>query len=160
VSHVNFLGIPVEGEITPGHRIPQRPLAELQPLLRALLDDEAVVEFGWRQYTPYFNDGEPCLFGIDSLWVRTTADRPDADPDDLHVGRYANPHPTLGWRGWEAGREWPYTGVDEPRYERVRALADALTEGGFNDVLLDAFGDHATVTVRRDGIVVKFYEHD
>ncbi|MEH1056015.1 hypothetical protein V6U89_12475 [Micromonospora sp. CPCC 206171] len=119
-----------------------------------------MVEFGWQQYTPYFNDGEPCHFGIDRLWVRTTADRPDADPDDLRVGRYEDPHPTLGWRGWEAGREWPYTGADEPRYERVRALADALAEGGFDDVLLDAFGDHATVTVRRDGIAVQFYEHD
>ncbi|SCG63171.1 hypothetical protein [Micromonospora halophytica] len=160
MSHVNFLGIPVQGDITRRRRIVQRPLAELQPLLRALLDDEAVVEFGWQQCTPYFNDGEPCEFAVDGFWVRTTADAPDTGPEDLCVGEYEDPHPTLGWRGRKAGRQHPYTGPDELRYERARALADALTSGGFNDVLLDAFGDHALVGVRRDGITVTFYEHE
>ncbi|MEU5945042.1 hypothetical protein ABZ793_05705 [Micromonospora sp. NPDC047465] len=158
MSHVSFLGIPVEGEITQGHRVPQRPLEELRPLLRALLDDEAVTEFGWRQFTPYFNDGEPCVFGVQDVWVRTTADGPQADPDDLCVGEYADRHPSLG--GWASSRRDTYRGHDEARYLRAYAFAEALEQGGFDDVLLETFGDHADVIVRRAGIQVQYYEHD
>jgi hypothetical protein len=164
MSHTSFLGIPVEGKITPGDRVPQRPLSELQPLVRALLDDDKVVEFGWKQFTPYFNDGEPCLFGAWDFWVRTTADAPDDDVRDLGVGEYAESHPTLGGTRLDRRRypyvEHPYEGDDPERYGRARALADAVADGAFDDVLLEAFGDHATVTVRRTGITVEFYDHD
>ncbi len=162
MSHVNFLGIPVDGVITPSSRVPQLPLEDLQPLLRALLEDDDIVEFGWRQYTPYFNDGEPCIFRISEFWVRTTDDV-DQGADELGVGRYAGPHPTLGdigRSGWgNDAVDLPYAGTDEPRYRRARALADAFDAGAFCDVLLEAFGDHAHVTVRRTGISVAFYEH-
>ncbi|MEV4416270.1 hypothetical protein [Catellatospora sp. NPDC049609] len=164
MSHTSFLGIPVEGDITPGDRVPQRPLSELQPVLRAVLDDDRIVAFGWRQYTPYFNDGEPCVFDVERFWVRTVADEPEASVGDLAVGKYDDPHPTLGGCPLDCSRrpfvEQPYQGDDEARYDRVRALADALESGAFDDVVLEAFGDHATVTVRRTGITVEYYEHD
>ncbi|MFC7245677.1 hypothetical protein ACFQO7_24650 [Catellatospora aurea] len=165
MSHTSFLGIPVEGEITAGDRVPQRPLSELRPILTAVLDDDAIVEFGWQQYTPYFNDGEACVFSAESFWARTAEDGADDDWRVLEVGEYADRHPTLGGRclsdrGSYPRTELPYEGDDEQRYERVRALADAVRGGGFNDVLLEAFGDHATVTVRRSGITVEFYDHE
>jgi hypothetical protein len=59
----NFLGIPVTGTINyADQRVPQKPLEELTPLMQALLDDPSIESFGWTQYTPYFNDGEPCVF--------------------------------------------------------------------------------------------------
>ncbi|MFF3324918.1 hypothetical protein [Streptomyces sp. NPDC002889] len=166
----NFLGIPVEGDITRGaDREKQRPLEEFQPILQAVLDDPTIVEFGWRQATPYFNDGEPCTFSVYGTWMRTDADREVEDEYELEVG-YS--HPSLGQM---TGGEWVddpdrpgrkkkvgerYEGPDQQRYERARALDRAIEGGEFHDVLLDAFGDHATVTVRRDGIQVEFYEHD
>ncbi|MEV0455923.1 hypothetical protein [Catellatospora methionotrophica] len=166
MSHTSFLGIPVEGEITRSARVPQRPLSELRPLLTAVLDDDEVVEFGWQQYTPYFNDGDTCVFDAHSFWARTSAaDDARADRRELEVGRYCDIHRTLGGhRLAESGEyprpELPYEGADEERYRRVRALADAIDGGGFDDVLLEAFGDHATVTVRRSGITVEFYNHE
>ncbi|MBV1848517.1 hypothetical protein [Catellatospora tritici] len=162
MSHTSFLGIPVEGTITESDRVPQRPLSELQPLLRALLDDETITEFGWRQFTPYFNDGEPCVFGLSDFWVRTTGDTEVTDLGLLEVGEYAGTHPTLGGHaaeshGWQYG---PYRGDQPERYHRARALADALHGNEFADVLLDAFGDHAEVTVRRTNISVEFYDHE
>jgi hypothetical protein len=169
LSHTNFLGIRVEGTITPAGRVPQRPLAELQPALLDLLRDPEIDEFGWRQYTPYFNDGDPCVFTADELWVRTVHDH-DADPGDLLIADdYDYVHPTLGRAGHDgydysasphAPRIRPYEGTDEPRYWRARAVADALSSRAFNDVLMDAFGDHATVTVRRTGILVEFFKHE
>ncbi|GIE90270.1 hypothetical protein [Actinoplanes regularis] len=168
-GHVNFLGIPVEGRITPGHqRVKQRPLSDLEPLLRAVLDDSSIKAFGWMQYTPYFNDGDPCVFEVCSPWFLTVD---DPDPDDVedpyeyevHARRG---HPSIG--AWKYSGNWPnrvpipgsYVGPDVDRFERVKALADALDSCAFEDVLLEAFGDHAKVTIRSSGITVDFYSHD
>lgn len=81
-----FFGIPIEGDIRFAESpVKQRPLEDLQPLLQALLDDPTIKWFGWRQYTPYFNDGEPCVFSVDeALMVSLTPDprsrqQPQAD---------------------------------------------------------------------------------
>lgn len=165
----NFLGIPVEGDITQGaSRVEQKPIEELQPILQAVLDDPAVIEFGWRQYTPYFNDGEPCEFSVHSAWVRTDADKDVEDDYELELDGH---HPGIGWvEGiWGPDPAQParekrigekFTGRDRSRYDRCQALRGAVECGQFEHVLLEAFGDHATVTVRRDGIQVEFYDHD
>jgi hypothetical protein len=158
-----FLGLPVEGDINEGAtRKDQRPLEDLQPILQALIDDETIIEFGWRQYTPYFNDGDPCIFDARSAWVRTTADDEDTRSSWLDV--YG--HPSLGKRPhvWDATNnsyhDGPYEGHDEARYDRCHAFRRAVNGGEFLDVLAEAFGDHADVTIRRDGIQVEFYDHD
>ncbi|MEV5140333.1 hypothetical protein AB0K71_06010 [Streptomyces syringium] len=158
----NFLGIPVTGDIHEGaKRAQQRPLEELQPILQAVLDDPTVTEFGWRQYTPYFNDGDPCTFDVYGTWVRTTDDE-DADEDELEMWGHRSLGKVAPGRynqdgQWEKG---PYEGPDEPRYQLCKALEAAVEGGEFDDVLLGAFGDHAQVTVRRDGIRIDFYSHD
>lgn len=158
-----FLGLTVEGDINEGSkRTKQRPLEDFQPILQALLNDEGVIEFGWRQYTPYFNDGEPCVFEATGAWVRTLSDGPDRETYELEVDY----HKSLGERPRTWNRDTKqyeygaYTGPDEARYDRCQALNQAIDGGEFLDVLLDAFGDHAEVTVRRDGIQVEFYQHD
>lgn len=172
MSHTNFLGITVEGDITSAEtRAAQKPLSEFEPIIRAVLDDETIVEFGWRQYTPYFNDGEPCTFGAHGVWVRTTSDPKSGDEDgeeiedglDVEYG-----HPSLGeiewdWTGDAIPRERvfkSYEGPDQERLMRCLALNDAIGGGSFDGVLIEAFGDHANVKVSRTGITVEFYEHD
>lgn len=77
---MTFLGIPVEGDITKADkRTPQRPLEDLAPLMQAVLDDDGIAAFGWRQCTPYFNDGDPCVFSAYGVWF---APAEDASPDD------------------------------------------------------------------------------
>jgi len=157
----NFLGIPVDGDITRAEpRTRQRPLEDFSPLLQAVLDDPLVTEFGWRQFTPYFNDGDPCVFGAGSVWVRTCDDGEDADRDALDVEYHA----TLSPRRWNA-KAVRYEDIERAPekaalYVHCEALADAVESGAFDEVLLEAFGDHADITVKRDGITVEFYEHD
>lgn len=210
-AHTNFLGIPVDGDIRRGDsRTPQRPLSELEPLIRAVLADPTIHSFGWHQYTPYFNDGEPCVFSTGDVWIRTVDDVEKPEPsqeqvdtleklrDALHDGlvstatfdqayrdvyghaegeepddeddetysMYYSEHPTLGHRPYTyAGSRYEkvygdYVGPDEARYDRCRALADAIHSDAFDDVLLDAFGDHARITVTAHGITVEEYSHD
>lgn len=177
----NFLGIPVQGDITRGDkRAPQRPLAELEPLMRAVLADEYIDSFGWTQYTPYFNDGEPCVFSVGDVWFRTlddvkgkSGDGDDEDyddEDDYTFGIGYSAHPSLGKQDWEwdNARDWdnrrkvygPYEGNHQATYMACAALSDAVDSGAFEDVLLEAFGDHARVTVKASGITVDSYSHD
>lgn len=159
MSHTNFLGIPVEGDINKGEsRVPQRPLSELEPLLRAVVDDDGIAAFGWTQYTPYFMDGDPCVFGINELWFKTLEDK--EDEDNYHFD--LSGHPTLGDRVYDYVKSeyTGYKGPDEARFMRCFNLSNAIGSGAWDDVLLEAFGDHAEVTVKRSGITVKFYSHD
>lgn len=162
----NFLGIPINGDITRGSdRVEQKPIEELQPVLQAVLDDPTIVEFGWRQYTPYFNDGEPCTFSVHGTWVRTTDDA-DADEDELEMwGHRSLGNVTTQWaenavNGRREKTGETYEGPDRARFDRCKALEKAVEGGHFEHVLLDAFGDHAEIKVRRTGIEVEFYEHD
>lgn len=181
-TRTNFLGIPVEGDINDGGRTrtDQRPLEELEPLIRAVIDDDGIAVFGWTQYTPYFNDGDPCEFSAGEPWFLTHADLDalkakqriviDEDEDLLdivdwdHYEYEISGHPTLGIDQWDSSFHKRVTIERDPdtiaRYERCRALAKAIGSGEFDDVLFDAFGDHASIRVRRTGISVDEYSHD
>lgn len=200
----NFLGIPIEGDINRGEdRVDQKPLEELSPLMQAVLDDPGVARFGWRQYTPYFNDGDPCVFGVRELWADPPAaempaevrdrltrievmydegllTREEADAARTGVPGYQD-EPDEDYRykydGIEYDKRWgdrdrhynratsswdydPYEGPSEATYDRLMALNDAIQSGAFDNVLLDAFGDHADITITRKGIKVEEYSHD
>ena len=84
--------------VPPGEPRPvQRPLSDLEPALRAILADGDILSFGWTQYTPYFNDGERCVFGVEEPWFRTTADatRDEDDDEDDADALTLCVHPTL-----------------------------------------------------------------
>lgn len=156
----NFLGIPVDGTIQSTSRTEQKPLSDLEPFLRAVLDDERIVSFGWQQYTPYFNDGDACVFGISEPWFRTVDDDEDVDRYALEI----DGHASLGARFWD-GKASRYVNVDRDAEtvacrERCLDLAHAIGSSAFNDVLLAAFGDHAEVELTRDGITVDTYSHE
>lgn len=157
----SFLGIPVEGEINNDtSRVDQKPIEELAPIMQAVLDDPTIVEFGWTQYTPYFNDGDVCEFGVNTPWYRTVEDSDDHDEYELELPY----HPTIGTRRWNR-QKMTYESVrlSPERLEtakRCEALDKALRGGEFDDVLLNSFGDHAEVIVRKDGIQVNHYSHE
>ncbi|MGW9170118.1 hypothetical protein [Streptomyces decoyicus] len=168
-----FFGVPISGDITQGSsRVEQKPIEELAPLFQAVMDDPSIVEFGWQQYTPYFNDGDTCEFSVHGLWVKTTAEQELEEEGTEEFGHWDLEaewgHPSLGKRNYEWVGEWPdrkridlgYEGPDEARYDRVQALDSALQGAHFENALLAKFGDHARVTVQKDGIDVEFYSHD
>lgn len=165
-----FFGVPIHGDITAGaSRVEQKPLEELAPLFEAVMSEPTIIEFGWTQYTPYYNDGESCEFGVGGLWVKTTAEKELEEAGTAvfdHWDLDVDYHPSLGrikchWdpvtRRYINER---YEGPDRARYEICQALDRALQSGAFETVLLEKFGDHAKVTVRRDGIEVEYYDHD
>lgn len=99
--------------------------------------------FCWRQYTPYFNDGEPCVFSAntDSLTLRFAGDSEEDDEDD--------------WWSRSYDPNW----IKTPRDEAGLAIVAFL--GSFsNEDYLEMFGDHVEVNVSRAGVDVQDYDHD
>lgn len=181
----SFLGVDVYGTISHNHdTTKQKTLKEFAPLLQAVLDQPLIARFGWWQYTPYFNDGDPCTFSAHSAWFLTTADIDnlqhdlmgdfELDEDDYEVnGVYA--HPTLGRvepkriygdDGYEDNpRAGEYVGEHPEAFAAASELNCAVEGRAFHTVLLEAFGDHVSVEFRRgeDGsfkAYVNEYSHD
>ncbi len=174
-------GIPVSGDPlrTRGARADQRPLSDLREVFEALIADERVIEFGWEQYTPYFNDGDVCEFGVHAPWIRTVDDAEEDDGYDLEI---SDTHPTLGTKGYKlvnlteeekaerrARYGSRYAPDDEWRSFSKRSKHPDLLELAkkldvddphFEDALYDAFGDHARVTVTKTGIQIDQYDHE
>lgn len=114
----------------------------LRPPLRGLV---------WRQYTPYFNDGEPCVFNL-------------YEPDFLIDGET---EPLYGWVMYSKGSFSGHEKLQEamasnPNLEsQLVGLVKAFWAQPTNLYEL-TFGDHQEVTVvRRDGeLVVTNEEYD
>ena len=82
----------------------------------------------WHQYTPFYNDGETCVFGLHGVHVY--------DKDEKEY---------MSWG-------------DEP-LEKVANDIESQLEA-IEDVLQEAFGDHAEVIVTRTGVEVEEYDHE
>jgi hypothetical protein len=124
-----FLGLPVTGEdpVDDIRRGRPRPLGELAPLFRAVLEDEGVAEFGWTQADA---TDDPFAAYVSDVWFRAAADAEGHPLDD---------HPTIG---------------PGDRRDRCAALAAALRSGSFDDVLREGLGEWCDVRAGRSVITV------
>lgn len=175
IEATEIAGIPIEGNrYAYRTRVRQRPLEEFQALFAAVVNDPFVHDFGWEQYAPSFNDGDPCVFSVHMMWLRTTEDIAkanaevkdlDVDPEDMYSYDLDSTHPTLG--DFEHGvfgegvyTPGPYKGSHEDCYRRVIALHNPMQKGEFNHVLEDLFGSDAGVNVSRERVVISSCDHD
>ena len=171
----NFLGIPVEGEINHGghHVVEQKTKEDLAELLNPILSNPLFKSVGWVQYTPYFNDGDPCVFSVNEPYFVCVGEDVNEEDEDYDPWEFKEnhgvewgEHPVLGKEGSHYDRgvgQWvkePYEGEHEPEFRLAKAFSDAIQSGAFDNVLLDAFGDHADITVKPTGITVEYYSHD
>ena len=128
----------------------------------------------WNQYTPYFNDGEECTFSahVDYLMVDGNYDDEREDLKKVIYGQllteedvefnneferkspYFRPR-KLGDRGYVKNPNFdPHDGEI---FQSIKTVLGEIPE----DFLKELFGDHAQITIRKDGTIdVSEYEHD
>lgn len=94
-------------------------------------------EFSWTQYTPYFNDGEPCTFSAHTY-----------DP-------YLN-----GEDYWYEGEDQERTVMTKGEFESARKDVREFLEQFDDDTLEHLFGDHVKVVVTKRGAKIHEYSHD
>ena len=125
----------------------------------------------WQQYTPYFNDGDPCTFSINDPEFCFFGQEWE-DYNDLYgsgamkePGRYTKQKAEDG-ESWAIAEVKQYadnldkfgqSGLDEfdDDFKAIRTFVTSL-----DTHMEDMFGDHVTVTVKRDGITTEEYDHD
>jgi hypothetical protein len=133
--------------------------------------------FGWTQYTPFFNDGDPCEFGMHELsivgWEDIDEDVRTQGPDDIEEWLRDNtewPYETYGvFEGFSDNAKVSYTSKyapernkqGDPRYDDAKgAIEQVYAALEHNDIAKDIFGDHVQVMFRADGVVVDEHNHD
>lgn len=89
----------------------------------------------WSQYTPYFMDGDPCVFGVNEIELVSSTLFSEAD-DDSYFGEHT-------MMEWDAEEE------HKPLFEAANAVREPLP----NELLQDVFGDHVRITINRDGTI-------
>lgn len=141
----------------------------------------------WTQYTPYFNDGDACVFRVNELELKANVSKvaPDVakllgedpettDDDEDNEESYGYGEACLatmlGHLSSEEG-SWYQEYLDDAGVERRDLTAeeqslvddfDGLVEAAnkLDEVFELVFGDHCQVTATRDGFDVTEYDHD
>lgn len=118
-----------------------------------------VESFGWSQYTPYFNDGDTCTFSANIDYISINGEYVDDS-------KWVNETTVVDWGTWNRDLRIYEGRVEVPNLDYDAELskgADDITEflrNFDNDFYITRFGDHAEITVTKDGVDVDEYEHD
>lgn len=151
----------------------------LNKMLSEIFNNEKIQAIAWAQYTPYFNDGDECVFGVSEPYLVLSGFDPEDIPDDVYQFDDDDVYVTyaevgdhlLGIYKERAAEAGPHQDMYIQKY---KALMDMKTEYGdvepywdaLNDILKEEellrslYGDHVQVVVHRGGVEVFEYEHD
>lgn len=102
-----------------------------------------LITFSWRQYTPYFNDGDECTFNVYRYYQILFSDY-----DEVY-------EEVSQWRADYEETEWH----NLAHKEAAKAVVDFM-DNFEDDELKEMFGDHVEVVVGRGGATVDEYSHD
>lgn len=123
----------------------------------------------WTQYTPYFNDGDACVFGVNDVYFTNA---PEDELENITAwGEYEGEDESV----WVA-ENLSYVLNSGSKYYQEEA-AKIRAAGGFDEdscslinkmiqsnemeeIMEEMFGDHVVITATRDGFDVDDYEHD
>ena len=105
-----------------------------------------LIRLGWTQYTPYFNDGDACIFSVNGvMWLdQALWNEFDNDPnflDDIYDWHEC-------WGGWHQQN------VPDPIAEFTEKIQTST------ELMLELFGDHATVICDQNEITISTCNHD
>lgn len=95
----------------------------------------------WTQYTPYFNDGDTCEFGVyDFYFFDASVTNEISCPWNLRNFEYSEYDISKKYKDFES---------------RLTSMAEASPE-----MFKDMFGDHVYVVATSDEFITEEYDHD
>lgn len=124
----------------------------------------------WTQYTPYFADGDPCVFNVNEP---TFTNAPLDNLDEVSpYGEYEGEEEGVwatdcsirnileGKASWCADIKDSVEASGPYDLDSVDAIRQAISSSDMEDVMYTMFGDHVEVTATREGFEVNEYDHD
>lgn len=116
----------------------------------------------WTQYTPYFNDGDPCVFSVnDPVFTNFRLE----DSDDINVrkvlwGDYEDKEKNhVCVRSWIVEKYIEHFKLNA-NADSIKSLSSFLCADVISDVMENTFGSDSLVIATREGFEVQEYEHD
>lgn len=113
----------------------------------------------WSQYSPYFNDGEECVF---SVYPPTFTNYKNSD-EDLHLIWGSLDGDDLDDGVWAYGKNC-YHDLEKNTPEEYKDIfnevSEAMQRDAMEDVMRAMFGNHVYVVATREGFTVEDYSHD
>lgn len=143
--------------------------AAIEELLVSFFEKYPTLEaVAWSQYTPYFNDGEACYFGVNEPHFKFKVEKkaPSSDMDLAEEDADEDDDDFLNWPD-----SWSFT-TDSVDYRKpspagfakdCKQLSNAIESS--DEIMEMAFGDHVSVIVKRKKngglkFEVSEYSHD
>lgn len=105
----------------------------------------------WSQYTPYFNDGDPCTFSVYDIEYFLE------EPFDYYEGFSSG-----SWYKPAEGKVGT-AGLTQKELDVIHANFNSFVKFLYkldDSAYLDMFGDHSLITATKDGFEVNEYYHD
>lgn len=115
----------------------------------------------WTQYAPYFNDGEPCEFGVNDITYSNAVDYDDIRA--LSCGDYDGDTPGIwavsSWNTESSIKKVGATGADP---ESIKKFSGFIESEAMENVLKTVLGEDVRVVITRNGIACEDYSgnHD
>ena len=136
-------------------------------------ENPGITAIHWTQYTPYFNDGDVCEFRvneihftncpIDSLDDINSWGEYEGDDDDV-ISVNSNIEYILdnAHSYYKKSKEGLNKLINEEKIDitSIKKFAEIVESPEMEDVMLELFGDHVSVTATRDGFSAEDLEHD
>lgn len=110
---------------------------------------------GWRQFTPWFNDGDTCEFNSYASYAWAT----NVEDEDLLNMSYGGLE-SESEEHWIDNREYGDSGEVPDAVGKDLVLLRKFLSELDDSVYKDMFGDHVCVIATRSGFDVRDYEHD
>lgn len=121
----------------------------------------------WTQYTPYFNDGDPCEFRVNDVYytnapadeLENVNDWGEYEGEDESVWVASNIKHTLSSKYYEeeAAKILAAGGVDE---DSCNLIDKMISSSEMEEIMEEMFGDHVQVTATREGFDITEHSHD
>jgi len=145
---------------------------DFAPMFKEFFDKSngLIKSIGWTQYTPYFNDGDECVFRVNSdldYGLRFNDETVD-ETDLITISEYVAVKYLKNDGSYEKWLDkYPEDKIDPIKHKNQLDLIKILNEVSEvlksipEDFMKDLFGDHVEVTVKSDGTIeTEEYKHD
>ena len=137
---------------------------EFKAIITKLFEENSELKaIVWEQYTPYFSDGDPCIFRVNEVaFTNATGD----DLDDIRYGEYDGENEDVRALSsyftpnsqWSRKEDNEYAKLID--FETFKAVGQLMTSSEMKDVMLTTFGDHVRVVATREGFSIDEFDHD
>ncbi len=138
-----------------------------------------VSSFSWTQYSPYFNDGDECVFGVNEEPRRVTINDITFDPQDLYISTSDYDSETRKYVDKDSviveasaanevfedddGEDHKFSDlwITYARYTEIINAIESFLSSQDEWTMQDTFGNHVMVTLNSDGTSSdESYDHD